>query len=265
MQSTYQSSTIPQLISWIHSPSIQRICLSNIFGVRSDVANHSGRNTFRQTLHPVSYPRWTSHAGQKHETTILFALKRARGEERDKGEGRTADLGGWLCDTRATPANGRAEPGRQTIDICVQNGRQERHPPHSTSPFAPFYVYRLNPPFHPHPPPFPSQNPSSHPQASPPSSSLHPSHVCPRSSLTSEPSHWLPTSQYYPCRPRGCSLSLVLSWIHPPLPSRLLSFIFCSSLSTFFISLDAFLLFFSSRISVLFTCNVNGLGPYPQK
>lgn len=38
--------------------------------------------------------------------------------------------GGWSCDTRATPANGRAEPGRQTIDICVQNGRQKRHPPY---------------------------------------------------------------------------------------------------------------------------------------
>lgn len=62
----------------------------------------------------------------------------------DKGEN-DGDLGGWLCDTRATPANGRAEPGRQTIDICVQNGRQERHPPHSMSPFAPFHVYRPPP------------------------------------------------------------------------------------------------------------------------
>lgn len=41
---------------------------------------------------------------------------------------------GWSCDTRATPANGRAEPGRQTIDICVQNGRQKRHPPYCIPP-----------------------------------------------------------------------------------------------------------------------------------
>lgn len=59
---------------------------------------------------------------------------------------------GWSCDTRATPANGRAEPGRQTIDICVQNGRQKRHPPY----YIPLHPnprnhHVLTPPPYPHP------------------------------------------------------------------------------------------------------------------
>lgn len=134
-------------------------------------------------------------------------------------------IGGWLCDTRAIPANGRAEPGRQTIDICVQNGRQERHPPYSKSPFAPSHVYPLPPP-----PPF-------QPQSSPPSSSLHPSHVCPRSSLTSKPSHWLPTSQYYPHRParvfRSLSSLQFTLFIRFSTPLFYLAFSFLSILSLF--------------------------------
>lgn len=140
---------------------------------------------------------------------------------------------GWLCDTRATPANGRAEPGRQTIDICVQNGRQERHPPYSKSPFAPSHVYPL-------PPPSPFQ-----PQSSPPSSSLHPSHVCPRSSLTSKPSHWLPTSQYYPHHP-----ARVFRALFPSLSSLQFTLFIRLSIpllyfSRFFISLDPPLFFLS--------------------
>ena len=63
-----------------------------------------------------------------------------------------AGRGGWSCDTRATPANGRAEPGRQTIDICVQNGRQKRHPPYYI-PLHPTPRNRrvLTPPRYPHP------------------------------------------------------------------------------------------------------------------
>lgn len=57
--------------------------------------------------------------------------------------------GGWSCDTRATPANGRAKPGRQTIDICVQNGRQKRHPPY----YIPLHPTPRN--HHPHPTPHP--------------------------------------------------------------------------------------------------------------
>lgn len=82
------------------------------------------------------------------------------------GQGEKRRIGGWLCDTRTTPANGRAEPGRQTIDICVQNGRQERHPPHSTSPFVP--VSRITPLSPLSPPP-----PARQPRPSPPSRALY--------------------------------------------------------------------------------------------
>lgn len=55
--------------------------------------------------------------------------------------------------------------------------------------------------------------------------SLHPSHVCPRSSLTSGPSHWLPTRQYYSRSPslscHSSALFIVPRSLFPTLPVRL--------------------------------------------
>lgn len=215
-----------------------KTCPLILFCVCFDVANHSGRIRTHKSSVVSTNGRITC------AKTYHYAFPR----ERQGGKRR---IGGWLCDTRATPANGRAEPGRQTIDICVQNGRQERHPPYSKSPFAPSHVYPLPPP-----PPF-------QPQPSPPSSSLHPSHVCPRSSLTSKPSHWLPTSQYYLHRPVRMFRSLLLSPSLFPLlnlsslsVSRFFSFIF---LAISFLSILFFLgyLFWSSPM--------NRLGFNPQK
>lgn len=231
MKLTHQSSTISWLIlyEFTHprSRNLSINFISRLLRRRKPLGMH-----FEYTG-PVSCP----HDGRiTRAKTHHYAFPR----ERQGGKRR---IGGWLCDTRATPANGRAEPGRQTIDICVQNGRQERHPPYSKSPFAPSHVYPLPPP-----PPF-SHSPH-------PSSSLHPSHVCPRSSLTSKPSHWLPTSQYYPHRPVKVfrSLSLFLSLFLSAFLS-LPSFI---RLSFFFVFLAfSFLssLFFFSRISVLFAAS----------
>lgn len=91
----------------------------------------------------MSHQRWPSHPRENMRQRFSPWWRRGR-------QGEKRRIGGWLCDTRATPANGRAEPGRQTIDICVQNGRQERHPPHCTSPFTPSHVY---PPLPAHPAP----------------------------------------------------------------------------------------------------------------
>lgn len=235
--SVFDYTTINLL--WIHSPSIQRICLLNIFHVCSDVANHSdrdrqchihdGRVTRDKNMRLQFFSRWNARAGRR-------GIK-ARGERRISGVG-------YVTHEPPLRMAERSPAAKQSIYAFKMAAKNATHPtPRLPLPRSTYTA--LTPPS----PPFSSRNPSSHPQASPPSSSLHPSHVCPRSSLTSEPSHWLPTSQYYPCRPRGCSLSLslsfslVLSWIHPLLPSRLLSFIFYSSLSTFFISLGAFLFF----------------------
>lgn len=229
MKSTHQSSTISWLILYeftyprFRNPSINLISLRRSRTTRERIRAH--KSSFASTNCVGRITRAKTHH---------YALRRGR-------QGERRQIGGWLRDTRATPANGRAEPGRQTIDICVQNGRQERHPPYSKSPFAPSHVYPLPPP-----PPF-------QPQSSPPSSSLHPSHVCPRSSLTSKPSHWLPTSQYYPHRPTRVfrSFSFFLSFCFFPLFLQFILFIrlpiLLLYLSRFFISLDPLL---SSRISV---------------
>lgn len=116
----------------IHSFSIPCPLIS-FRSLRSNVACHS--ECIRTHRSSIVFKRYGRIMRAKtHHTTLFFA----RGKEGNDG------IGGWLCDTRATPANGRAEPGRQTIDICVQNGRQERHPPYSKSPFAPCH---LLPPF----------------------------------------------------------------------------------------------------------------------
>lgn len=253
-------------ISWIHSPSIQRICPLNTF--RSDVANT------RETLsdrHYIQCPiHWTIRADKNIETMILFAGARARagGGRKARGEnGGSRGLVMWHTSHPCEWPSGARPPNNRYM--------RSKWPPRT--PPTPLHVSlcpvpRIPPLTHPPSPRLPAVAPEPFLSAtglSPPSSSLHPSHVCPRSSLTSEPSHWLPTSQYYPCRSArmfvlSLFLSLAHSWIYPPFVSRLLSFIFLSFLSTFFISLGAPLPFFP-RISVLFASNLDGLGPYPQK
>lgn len=74
-------------------------------------------------------------------------------------------------------------------------------PPTLLYPSTPRNHHVLTPPRHPHTPAlFP-----------------HPSHVCPRSSLTSGPSHWLPTRQYH-----SLAHPLCLSTLFPPPPPPLL-------------------------------------------
>jgi len=201
-------------ISWIHSPSIQRICSLNTF--RSDVANHPG-DTFRQTLHPMSHPLDDSR-GQKHRNYDSFRGRaRAGGDRKARGEnGGSRGLVMWHTSHPCEWPSGARPPNNRYM--------RSKWPPRT--PPTPLHVSlcpvpRIPPLTHPPSPRLPAVAPEPFLSAtglSPPSSSLHPSHVCPRSSLTSEPSHWLPTSQYYPCRPRGCSFSLSLahSWIYSP-------------------------------------------------
>lgn len=188
-------------------------------------------------LYPMLYPGYGRFADKNIETMTLFA--RAREETGEtRGEQRISGVGYVTHEPPLRMAE-RSPAAKQSIYAFKMAAKNATHPtPRLPLPRTTYTA------FNPLPLPAAATEPFlSATGLSPPSSSLHPSHVCPRSSLTSEPSHRLPTSQYYPCRPRGCSfsrspfLSLAYSFFNSS-PFRL-------SPSFLYPSPDAFLLFSS--------------------
>lgn len=141
-----------------------------------DIANHSGDTSRRQIyiqchIHD-GYPRVARAKTRDYDSF--------RGEAHGGGQRGERRISGVGYVTHEPPLRmaERSPAAKQSIYAFKMAAKNATHP---TPPFPlPRSTYTALP--------LP-RNLSSQPQASPPSSSLHPSHVCPRSSLTLELSH----------------------------------------------------------------------------